>query len=41
MQQQLTKKEIEIDGIKTSKRVEEIAEAYYKGIINYVKEKTK
>ncbi|MBI4945123.1 MAG: N-acetylmuramoyl-L-alanine amidase [Bacteroidetes bacterium] len=28
------------NGIKTSKRVEEVAKAYYEGIINYVKKKT-
>jgi N-acetylmuramoyl-L-alanine amidase len=37
----LSKKEINIDGIETSKRVEEVAEAYFEGIINYVKRKTK
>mgnify|MGYP001576610280 CR=1 FL=1 len=33
----LNKKEITIDGIKISKRIEEVAEAYSEGIINYVK----
>ncbi|MFH1004501.1 MAG: N-acetylmuramoyl-L-alanine amidase [Bacteroidota bacterium] len=35
----LNKKEIMIDEIKTSKRVEEVAESYFEGIMNYVKEK--
>lgn len=33
----LSKKDASIDGVKTSKRVEEVAEAYYEGILNYVK----
>jgi len=33
----LSKKEIKVDGIETSKRVEEVAEAYFEGIMNYVK----
>ncbi|MBI4931535.1 MAG: N-acetylmuramoyl-L-alanine amidase [Bacteroidetes bacterium] len=37
----LSKKEIKIDGIETSKRVEEVAEAYFQGIINFVKNKNK
>jgi N-acetylmuramoyl-L-alanine amidase len=35
----LSKKEINIDGVGVSKRVGEVAEAYYEGIINYVKRK--
>jgi hypothetical protein len=37
----LSKKEITVDGIRTSKRVEEVADAYFQGIMNYVKEKKK
>lgn len=33
----LSKLEITIDGIKTSKRVEEVADAYFEGIMKYVK----
>ncbi len=36
----LSKEEITIDGMKTSKRVEEVAEAYFDGIMNYVKSKS-
>ena len=35
----LSKNEITIEGIKTSKRVEEVAEGYFQGIMNYVKQK--
>ncbi len=37
----LSKKDFKIDGMETSKRVEEVAEAYYEGIMNYVKSKNK
>jgi hypothetical protein len=33
----LSKKEIKIGDMETSKRVEEVAEAYYEGIMNFVK----
>ncbi|MFI5164210.1 MAG: N-acetylmuramoyl-L-alanine amidase [Bacteroidia bacterium] len=35
----LSKKEIKVDGMQTSKRVEEVAEAYFQGILNYIKSK--
>ena len=35
----LSKKDVKIGEMQTSKRVEEVAEAYYEGIINYVKNK--
>ena len=37
----LNKKEIKIEGMETSKRVEEVAEAYFQGIMNYVNRKSK
>ena len=37
----LSKNEIKIDGIETSKRAEQVAEGYFQGIMNYVKSKTK
>jgi hypothetical protein len=33
----LSKKEIKVGEMETSKRVEEVAEAYFNGIMNYVK----
>ena len=36
----LSKAEITIDGIKTSKRVQEVADAYFNGVMNYVKQKS-
>lgn len=35
----LSKKEVKVGEMETSKRVEEVAEAYYQGIINYTKNK--
>lgn len=37
----LSKKDFKIGDVETSKRVEEVAEAYYQGILNYVKSKRK
>ena len=37
----LSKKDVKIGEMETSKRVEEVAEAYYQGIMNYVKSKNK
>lgn len=37
----LSKKEIKVDSFETSRRVEEVAEAYYQGILNYLNNKNK
>ena len=36
----LSKKDVKIGEMETSKRVEEVSEAYYQGIMNYVKDKS-
>jgi len=37
----LSKKDVEINGLKTSSRVKQVAEAYFQGIMNYVNSKKK
>lgn len=37
----LSKKEVKVGDIETSKRVEEVANAYFEGVLNYIKHKSK